>query len=195
MVWKVQTGPTQEPVTLPEAKAQCRVDIDDDDKLISSYIVSARRTAELIARRAFITQTIDLVMDEFPAEAELFLPCAPLQSVTHIKYTDSDGNESTFSSDSYIVDTYSEPGRVVLKTGESWPGTTLQAANGVVVRFVAGYGDDPADVPEVYRQAIQLLVGHWYENREEVVVGNVRESGLKQLPLGVRDLLRVDRVW
>ena len=35
---------------------------------------------------------------------------------------------------------------------------------------VAGYGDLPSDVPESTRQAIKLLAGHYFENREAVPV-------------------------
>lgn len=183
------TAPSVEPVTTAEAKAQVRVDINDDDTLIAAQIVAARIKAEGFLRRALVTQTWELVMDAFPGDRALEIPLPPLQSVTSIKYTDSNGNESTFSSGDYIVDTDSSPGRVVLKLDASWPGDTLQAANGVRVRFVAGYGNAGSDVPQHMRQAILLMIGHWYENREETVAtGNIRT-----IPLGAESLLWQDR--
>lgn len=192
--WKVAVAAAKEPVGLETAKLHCRVDIDDDDTLIEGLIQTAREWVEDVARRALITQSIDLVMDAFPGVSWINLPRPPLQSVTHIKYTDSDGNESTFSSDSYMVDTYEEPGRIVLNDGYSWPGDTLRAANGVTIRFVAGYGDEPEDVPQKYRQAILLLVGHWYENREAVSLDMVR-GGAMPVPMAVKSLVMVDRNW
>ena len=35
-----------------------------------------------------------------------------------------------------------------------------------------GYGDAAGDVPEPLRQAIRLLVAHWYENRGLVALGD-----------------------
>ena len=37
---------------------------------------------------------------------------------------------------------------------------------------MCGYGGGAADVPEPLRQAIRLLVGHWYENRGVVAIGH-----------------------
>ena len=190
--WKgltVYTEPAAEPVSLTEAKAHCRVDISDDDTLITSLITVAREVVEAIARRALVTQTLELTADEFPEGDTITVPRPPLQSVTSIKYTDEDETESTFSSDYYIVDTDSEPGRIVLKSDYSWPSDTLQAANGVRTRFVAGFGG-AADVPQKYKQAVLLLVGHYYENREMAIsTGAVP----KEIPMGVAALLWLDR--
>ena len=43
MIIKVITAPTSEPITLAEAKAQCRVDGTDEDTLITSLIGAARQ--------------------------------------------------------------------------------------------------------------------------------------------------------
>lgn len=184
------TAPAAEPVTTAQAKAQIRVDISDDDTLIDGLVTTARQVVETITRRALITQTWDWVLDEFPAGDTLVLPLPPLQSVTSITYVDTDGNSGTVSSGDYIVDTDSEPGRVVLKTGSTWPSVSLRAANGVTVRFVAGYGSAGSNVPQAIRQALLLIVGHLYENREATVgVGNVQT-----VPMGAEYLLWTYRV-
>jgi uncharacterized phiE125 gp8 family phage protein len=185
---KLATAPAVEPISLDEAKLHLRVDISDDDTLITSQIQTARRRAEKIAGRAFITQTWDYVLDAFPQGDTLEIPKPPLQSITSIKYYDQDGTEYTLSSDDYYVDTYGEPGRVVLKSSATWPSITLREANGVVVRFMAGYGDAD-DVPEEFKQAIYLLVGHFYENREAV-----SDARLVPTPDGVMALLWMDRM-
>jgi len=189
MALAVVNEPSVEPISTEDAKAHVRVDISDDDDLIDALIVTARRTVEAWRNEARGTQTWNLILDGFPEGDTLKMPLPPLQSITHIKYTDADGDESTFSSDSYLVDSDSEPGRVVLKSGQSWPGDTLQAANGVEVQFVAGYGDAAGDVPREVRQAMLLMIGHWYENREEVVIG----QAAKAIPLGAEALLWFDR--
>lgn len=183
------TAPAAEPISIDEAKAHARIDVDVDDQLVEALITTARRTAEALRNEALITQTWKLVLDAFPQGDTLRIPKPPLQSITHIKYTDEDDNVSTYASGSYIVDTDSAPGRVVLRDGESWPGTTLIAANGVEVQFVCGYGDAGGDVPREVRQAMLLLIGHWYENREEVTIGEVARI----IPMGVEALLWFDR--
>jgi uncharacterized phiE125 gp8 family phage protein len=186
---KLKTAPTEEPVSTAEAKAQTRVDISDDDTYIDGLITTARQQVEMIAGRSLCTQTWEMVLDDWPDDTEVELPRPPLASVTSISYTDEDGNVSTMDSSKYIVDTYHEPGRIVLKNDASWPGGTLQAVNGVVIEYVAGYGDAEG-VPERYKAAIKLLVGHWYEHR--LAVSEVRN--LKELPVGVDTLLWIDRV-
>ena len=163
------TAPTVEPVSLTEAKNHLRVDISDDDTLIKSKIMAVRQVFEEQYGVAFIDQTWELYMDAFPG-GDLAIPKWPLASVTSIKYTDEDSNQSTVSSDDYLVDIYNKPGKVVLKSSASWPSDTLQEVNGVVVRFVAGYGAAGSDVPEPIRQAVLLVVGDAYENREDTII-------------------------
>lgn len=190
MALKIATPPTEELIGLAEAKLHCRIDLDDDDYLLVGLIRSARETIELISRRALISQSWDLVLDAWPGGTSLELPRPPLQSVTSIKYYDDDDSVATMSSDDYYVDTYSEPGRIVLRSDATWPAGTLRVANGVIVRFVAGFGDTAGDVPERYVQALKLLVGHWYENRESIIATGAVP---KEIPLGVQSLLWLDR--
>ena len=49
--------PTSEPVTLAECKTWLRVDIADDDALLSALVTAARDAHELYCNRAYITQT------------------------------------------------------------------------------------------------------------------------------------------
>lgn len=184
----VVTEPAEEPVTLDEIKAQTRVDIDDDDDLLTAQAIAAREMCELRARRAFVTQTLAITLDAWPRNRVIQLPRPPLQSVTSVTYIDEDGDSGTLSSDAYIVDT--ARGRITLKAAYNWPTAVLRAAAAITVTFVAGYGH-PVDVPERYKAAIKLLVAHWYENREAVMIG----AGLAATPLpeGVKVLLGVDR--
>lgn len=190
MALTLETAPAVEPISLTEAKLHCRVDVSDDDTLITSLIKTAREVVEGIARRALITQTWNLVLDEFPEGDEISIPRPPLQSVVHIKYKDQDGDESTFSSGDYIVNTDAEPGKVVLAYGASWPSTSLYPTAAITVQFKAGFGDASTDVPERYRQAMLLLTGHWYENREAIATTGAVP---KEIPFAVEALLWLDR--
>lgn len=186
------TGPAEEPVTVDEAKAHLRVDSAADDALIGSLITGAREYVESFLRRALVTQTWDLFMDEFPAGDVVELPWPRLRTVESIQYHDAAGSSTTFSSSNYIVDAVSEPGRVVLKSGVSWPAVELRAVNGFQVRFTAGYGGASA-VPQGVKRAILLLVGAMYENREEVIVA--QGVSIASLPFGTWALLRPHRVY
>lgn len=190
------TAPTSEPLTTEAARNHMRVDINEEDVTVDAYIKAARKWCERYTGKAFITQTWDLYLDEWPA-SPVYLPLPPLQSVTSWKYTDDDGNESTWASSNYIVST-GTPGRITVVSDASLPTVTLQEADAVVIRFVCGYGDDPDDVDEQARQAVRMLAGHFYENREPMLIGTSAqelEFTVKSLLYPVRDWSRAHARW
>jgi len=94
------------------------------------------------------------------------LPMPPLQSVTSLKYIDDAGVEQTMPTADYVVDAQHMIGRIRPAHGTQWP-STLDDEGAVRITFVAGYGAAGA-VPQPIKQAILLLVGHWWINREAV---------------------------
>ena len=187
MAVKIVTPPALEPVTLGEARLHCRVDVEDDDDLLLRLIMTAREYAEQREWRAYLTQTLDLYLDCWPARDEIRLPRPPLQSITSVKYYDEDDVEYTLASTTYLVDSVSQPGRLVLKSGQSWPSATLRPANAIVIRFVAG-GASLGELPLRIRQAMLLLIGHWYENREATITGTIS----REIEFAVSSLLGID---
>lgn len=161
-------APAVEPLTLAEAKLHCRVDGSDEDALITALIVAAREQAEHETGRALVTQTWELVHDEFP---EAFvLRRAPIQSVTSLKYLDdATGAEQTLDPADYLLDKDSEPGYVVPAYGKAWP-ATWPVPNAVRVRYVCGYGLAAA-VPVAIKQWMLLAIGTMYAQRETLIVG------------------------
>lgn len=191
---QLNSAPATLPVTLAEARAQLRLDASGspaehpDDDYVTRLLNAA--TARLdgkdgLLSRCLITQTWDYTIDEFPAERSILLPLGPLQSVSSITYTDTDGVTQTFSSSSYVVDDKSERGWVVLASGEAWP-STYDVINAVTIRFIAGYGDAASDVPEEIRHAILLMVAQWYEHRKTVHVG---QGTVEELPIDIGPLI------
>jgi len=186
---KLVTPPAIEPVTLAEAKAQLRLDTDVDDAYISALIVVARERVELFLRRALITQSFEYTLDQFPAKKYLIctnsfidLPRPPLQSVEWIKYIDTAGNQQTLPPETYVVDASSnEMGRVALAWNQFWP-ITRWSINSVVIRFVAGYGNNSEDIPQSIRHGILIEISNLYENREDIVVGQT----INTVPLSER---------
>jgi len=182
MKLKVITPPATEPVGLPDIKPQLRIDLDDEsyDATLTPLITAAREWCEGFQNRAYLTQTLELALDEWP-RGEIRLPRPPLQSVTSLTYTDRDGNTATWASSNYIVDDYSEPAEIVRASGVCWPTACLVPANGVKVRYVAGHAA-AGSVPERVKQAIILLVAAWFDN-----------PGCEP-PDAVKSLLSLDRV-
>lgn len=186
---KLITAPTAEPITLAEAKAQLKIDWTDEDTQINGYILAAREHCEGFQNRALITQTWELWTDAWPCKDCFNVPLPPLQSVTSIKYYGTDDTEYTLATTEYFVDPVSQPGRIVLAYGKSWPSTTLRPANGVAVRFVAGYGLAAA-VPQKVKQAMLLLVTLMYQKRLPIVEGKI----VGEVPYAVSSLLWLDRI-
>jgi uncharacterized phiE125 gp8 family phage protein len=185
-------APTEEPIDLAVLKQHMKVTITDDDVLITTYLTAARQYVEEAYDRALVTQTWDYSLDTFPwLNQSIELPIWPLQSVTSITYTDSNNTPTIWASNNYFVDAVKKPGRVWLAANQGWPAAQLRAANGVVIRYVAGYGAATA-VPYTTRMAIMLLVEHWYEFREPIMA----QRGVTpiEVPFTVRNLLSMTEV-
>ncbi len=161
-----------------------------EDSYIDGLITIARQIVEEYLKRALITQTWYYHLNNWPEDDFIYLPLGKLQSVTSVTYLDTDGDSSTFSSDDYIVDTYSNLGRVVLGYGETWPSATLYPSNPITVEFVCGYGDVASDIPKAIRQAVLLIAGELYERRE-----NTDVKQMYTVPVCAERLLYPYRLW
>jgi uncharacterized phiE125 gp8 family phage protein len=172
---RVTVPPDEFPVSLDEAKAQIRMFEDDEDALIDRLIAAATDSVELHTGRSLITRTIEVTLpswtDDKRLDGTLWIPSPPLQDITSIAYVDADGNPQTLSTSVYQIDIYHTPGRVALKSGQSWP--VLESGNlvPITITAVAGYGDNPEHVPEVFRHAILLEFAELFEHREQTVLG------------------------
>ena len=187
----LSSAPSVEPITLDEAKTHLRVLTSDDDAYITDLIKVARRKVEYDLRRALITQTWKMYLDDFPANGDVILiPYPPLQSITSIKYYDTSNEQQTWSNTEYELDIYSEPARVAEVYGYTWP-SVYDKLNAVEIIFIAGYGDDATDVPWTVKQAILMLIGHYYENREATTDGRPITS----VPMAYENLIWTERAW
>lgn len=190
--YKVTIEPENLPVSLSEVKSHLRVCTPAEDAQIERYYIpAATRVIEQDLNRKLITQTMELILDDFPDSDQILLPGGSIQSIVGITYYDEDGVEQTLSTADYIQGLDFEPARIIKAPDATWP--TVRSTYGpkpVVVTYVAGYGDNPADVPATIRQAILLTVAHYYYNREAVVTGTIAT----ELPQGVKYLIEAERV-
>jgi uncharacterized phiE125 gp8 family phage protein len=177
MTLRLITAPAVEPVSIETAKTFLRVDSPADELLLEAMLKAAREKGEELARRAFITQTLEQTFDEWPRDYQWTLYRPPLQSIVLVKYRDYYNVERTWTD--YMVDHASEPGHILFR---SYPTEQLLEEGAITVRFVAGYGDAATAVPERIKQAILMLAGHWYETRD---MGGVPES-IKRMFIGER---------
>jgi uncharacterized phiE125 gp8 family phage protein len=153
--------PTVEPVTLAEAKAHLRLDGTVDDDLLTGLVRAARQDVEQATGMALLDQSWRLALDRWPASGTALLKVHPLRAVLSVTLYGSEGEASVLAPESYQVDALSRPARIHVDTAPP----ALRAMNGVEIDFSAGFGETGADVPDLLRRAILLLVAHWYEFR------------------------------
>ena len=178
----LKTGPATTAISLAEAKAFLRVDsdYDDDDSYITSLIGVATNVVEQFTRRRLITQTYNIYYDEFPPYMDLQV--GNVASVTHVKYYDTDNSLQTLDTSEYDVDIRVKPGRIYQAEDGNFP-DTYERANSVEVEFVVGSA--ASDVEDAIKQAMYIVIGRYYENRQDVVMG----TQVNELPLMVEHLL------
>jgi len=184
------TGPAREPLSIEDAKEHLRIDQHEEDVWLLDAIKATRQRAEGMMGRALVTQTLEVALSGWPAGRVIELPRPPLVSVTSVKYYGEDDTEYTLAASNYHADTRTTPGRIVLKGTAQWPATALREVNGVIIRYVAGYGSEAADVPAEIRAALKLWLGELYEVRENSAAG-----GLVTVPSAAEKLLLKYRVF
>lgn len=185
------TAPASEPVTRAEAKAHLRIDSDltSDDTYVDTLITAARQWAEEYCWRGFVTQTWELVLEEFPsADCPIELPKGNLSTITSVKYIDVNGVEQTWASANYVKDDTVEPGFIRLAYDIDWPSDARDQWDAVKIRYVVGWA--VGSVPTPIKQAILLLVSQMYEHRVPEVTGTI----VSKVDFAVEALLRPYRL-
>lgn len=197
-------APALEPVSLLQAKRQLRLEHDLDDADVLEYIRSAREWVEGHCWRAMYSQQWKVTFDGFPKTIRI--PVPPLVTVDSVRFL-ADGAWATLDPTLYRVST--SDSRARLLPNDAWPWTDWGEGT-VEVTYTCGYTrgvpnedraagspevDDPAadgdplgKIPKAMKQAVLLLVSHFYENRTPVVAQPGTVTVL-ELPFGVEALL------
>lgn len=178
--------PPEPVVSLEQAKQHLRVEADDDDVLIATYLAAA--TQQLDAPHGWLGRAIGVQTIEARAAyfdlPEWTLPCPPVIEVDQISYVDPTGTVQTLDPAVYDV----RGNAVVRGYGKSWPAVRVDSES-VRVTYQAGYEMVPAPIVA----AILLMTGDLYANRETSVTGTIAAS----IPMEttVINLLAPYRVW
>ena len=181
MNYRLVTGPATEPLTYAEVKAFLRLNDDSEQTFVTTLITIARQIVEGQTWRPLISQSWALQFDK--SELNLFISNinkAPIISIDTVSYYDTDNVLQTLSPTLYETDIYGNPARFRLK---SIP-TVYDRMGALIVNFVCGY-TNAAAVPQAIKQAMLLIIGHLYENRQDVVTG----TQVNEMPLASRYLL------
>jgi uncharacterized phiE125 gp8 family phage protein len=191
-----------EPVSLANAKQHLRLEatFNDEDDLLTGMIVAARRGCERYLNRSVIGQSRIATFTRFPIypyvitgqlplrdQLSLYLEGGLLASVDSVTYTDTGGVFRTIDPSTYTLDAAVVP--ALLTPSDVWPTAIDRPASISVAYTLAAMNTDDATT---VAQAIRLLIGHWYRNRESVAV-DVRGTPI-ELPNTVAWLLDTLRV-
>jgi uncharacterized phiE125 gp8 family phage protein len=181
-------APATTPITLAEVKDQLRVEGSDDDVILTRLIDVAVAYTDVKGAlgQAMITQKWGQWVNSTPPQT-VSLILGPVTGVTAVKYYDTDGVLQTDTLSNYQV-TGTEFATIIgPKIGFNWP-VTQDRSDAIRIEYEIGYGTAKTDVPQTIRHALMLLVGHWYDNRE-----NTQMDELSNIPFGFESLLNMHR--
>ena len=180
--------PIVEPVSLVEAKAHLRVPHADDDAYITTLMSAARRLIEQRSGLRLINQGWSLLLDCWPGRPDVSLGLFPVSAIADvITYSDADA-AAIYDPAHYFLDAASKPARLVLRSGRL-PPRGSRPVNGIEIRFTAGFGSAGSAVPQDLRQALLVIIAHWFQNRGDA------EAHVLPLPaLEIIDTYRAKRL-
>lgn len=152
---EVESGddPT-EPVTLDEAKEWCRIDVSDDDDIITELITAARTICEQYSNISFIPRTVTARLKN--ELGGIYLPYGPVTGDDPV-FTDDEGIEAA-------VDAYKVVG--VLFKAVKTPFTEMTAV------YTAGYTALPLNL----KKALLNQIAWMYSNRGDDETASVSEQ-------------------
>ncbi|MEP2943587.1 MAG: head-tail connector protein [Hyphomicrobiales bacterium] len=188
MTLSMLAGPQLEPISVAEAKLFLRIDDEAENEVIAALITTARLHVERLTRRIVLNQTWRFYLDDLPQNSLVKLGIGPVREVLQVVSFNREGNPSVVPAEDYIVDVSSVPARIKFRNNTRMLPT--RSLNGYEIDFIAGFGPTTLQVPADLRQAILMLVVHWYENRSAVAT----DVDLISTPKGVNDLIQPYRV-
>jgi uncharacterized phiE125 gp8 family phage protein len=157
-------------------KAHLKVETGDEDDLISALLASATGYLDGYAgilSRCLIRQTWRQSFGCF--ERHLRLPF-PDVATCAVKYFDAADIEQTVDPSQYQLLEDARGAFLRFLPTFGGPAVSPNRVDGVSATMVAGYGDAADAVPAALRQAILLLIAHWYRNR--AAVGDAAQTSL-----------------
>lgn len=186
MLKQLTTG-TQNVLSLAEAKAHCKVETDDEDYLLESWIDIGLELAEAETGFDFREHTYLYYLDGFP-DLHIPLPKCPLATVDEIEYYNTANVLTVLSSASYYVITPDwQTGYI--STATEYPDTysTYPRPDCVQITFTTGL----LSPPQMLKHFLRLFVEHCFNNRDIVITGTI----INEIPWGAKRILNNLALW
>jgi len=185
--FKQITAPNTEPLSLAEAKAHLKVQHSGEDSLITSIIAAARTYVESGWGLALISQSWRATADWWPADGLPLRPY-PVGAITAVRVWDGSSMATQSLSGFLLIE--GRQAYAAVQDGASTP-IPSRSRSGIEVDFTTGW-EDAAHVPEDIKQALRLLIAHWYRNRSASLTALGRGVS-SDIIKGVSDLMAAYR--
>ena len=178
-IYEVTTVPV-ELITLSQAKKQLKLDATStvEDDILQGYIDAAIEVVENYTSTSVNQQKYKFALASF-TETFAFMR-SPVVSIDSVKYYDVSDTLITLASEKYElrqVDKYQS--EIFFNDYDNIPTVSTTKSQPVEISVTTGY--DATTLPKAIKQAILLLIGSFYENRQDTV---------EALPKATTNLLR-----
>lgn len=181
---KRTTPSTFEPVSVQRAKHNSN--IPDTEKAFDSFlqdcVKAARDYIEKQLGCCICEASYTLTLSKFPTYA-IPIPVWPVQSVESIAYKDTNNANQAVTFANIVQPINDDRYSIYLADWEAFP-TSRDTPNAITVSFTAGWSSQET-IPPTIARAILMMVSHWFENRETVLIG----TASKELEFSVNALL------
>lgn len=158
-----------EPVTIAEAKAQCRmVDDNTEDTFITSLLAPARAYVERVSRYLFVGGARTETFTRWGGRLEIWRH--PITSIDTIEYSTTDDPNDDAAYTGFVAN-LGFPARISPAVDGEFP--DLIAGGTITVGYTAGALDATSEEYLIGKRAMLLTIGYWFENREAGALGTV----------------------
>lgn len=155
------SAPTGYPVNIEEVKAFCRVEDNDNDEILTTFLKSAVELAENETGRRFMPQQWRLDLDKF--EDKIWLPYPNLISVDSFKYYDSANALQDVDSEVYNAGSVDGVGCITLAYNQNYQ-QSYQRPDAVQITYTCGYSN-LTDIPTSLKNAINTITWFLFDDR------------------------------
>ena len=165
-VTSILADPGDISITLETLKAHLKVDGDDEDELIQSYLDSAIAEAESYTRRPLSESVFEAYLDSFPTKAKLDQCPVDITSI-EVTYQDENNVTQTLDPAEYFVRKVTDDEYPTIEFNGTMP-KLYDAEEVVKIAFDAGYETLP---PVIYNWILNRAAS-LYENRQAQIVSS-----------------------
>jgi uncharacterized phiE125 gp8 family phage protein len=155
-----------EPLSPSQVEEHLYLSEEEQINGIQLMITAAREKAENFTGRQIVEATCKMYLGKFYHCIQL--TSSPFKELVSIKYFDADNQEQTLSEDDYELN---DKGLFVKVLIADLP-ATYKRHDAVTIEYKAGYSVFPSSI----QMAMLLMIGEWYEHREDSLYNIPRAS-------------------